>query len=89
MNSAEKIHIGELVKSARGHDKGEYFLVVSADSEFVYICNGKSRKADKLKRKKRKHVIKTDDVCEWVKDYPEKVNNTSVRKAISGLRKNK
>ena len=85
MSTEEKISIGELVQSAKGHDKGEYFLVVSADLEFVYICNGKSRKVNKLKRKKRKHIIKTGKICEWVEKNPEKVNNTSVRKAISGL----
>ncbi len=85
MNSTEKIQIGELVQSAAGHDKDEYFLVITMDKEFVYLCNGKSRKANKLKRKKRKHVIKTGKICEWVKENPERVNNTSVRKSISGL----
>lgn len=86
MSTAENIKVGDLVVSGSGHDKNEYFIVVSTDKEFVYLCNGKSRKADKPKRKKRKHVIKTGMVCEWVKENPERVNNTSVRKAISGLR---
>lgn len=85
MSITEKINIGELVQSVAGHDKGEYFLVTGMDKEFLYLCNGKSRKADKLKRKKRKHVIKTGMVCEWVRENPEKLNNKSVRKAISGL----
>ena len=85
MSVSEKISIGELVQSVAGHDKGEYFLVTAMDKDFLYLCNGKDRKADKLKRKKRKHVIKTGEICEWIKENPEKVNNTSVRKAIRGL----
>lgn len=86
MEGTEKIRIGELVQSAAGHDKSKYFIVTALDDEFVYLCDGKSRKADKPKKKKRKHVKKTGLFCGWAAESPEKINNTSVRKAVSGLK---
>lgn len=79
------IRVGEIVKSVTGHDKGEIFVVVRMDKEYVYICNGKRRKADNPKKKKIKHIIGLGLTVEWIEDFPERVNNTSIRKAIKDL----
>ena len=50
---------GDIVFSIAGRDSGGYFVVVDADDSFAMICDGKSRKTDKPKRKKIKH-LKTD-----------------------------
>lgn len=50
---------GDIVYSIAGRDSGGYFVVVDADDSFAMICDGKSRKTDKPKRKKIKH-LKTD-----------------------------
>ena len=43
---------GSIVYSKAGRDKGNYFVVMSVDGEYVNICDGKGRKIDKPKRKK-------------------------------------
>ena len=50
---------GDIAYSIAGRDSGGYFVVVDADDSFAMICDGKSRKTDKPKRKKIKH-LKTD-----------------------------
>ena len=52
------INISDVVVSTAGHDAGEWFYVISADSQFLFLANGKDRTLDKPKRKKRKHVQK-------------------------------
>ena len=45
-----------LIVSKAGRDKGQLFYVIDTDEQYVYLADGKSRKLEKLKRKKRKHV---------------------------------
>ena len=54
-----KIHPGEIVYANAGRDKGKYFIVLSLENEFLYLCNGKSRKISNLKKKNEKHVSAT------------------------------
>lgn len=43
--------------SLMGHDKGRLYLVVKViDSEFVLVCDGKTRKTDNPKKKRFKHL---------------------------------
>ena len=82
METQGKIQVGEIVLSKAGHDKGELFLVKEIVGEYALICDGKTRKASKPKKKKIKHLFKTGQVCNWVAEQPCRVNNTSVKKAI-------
>ena len=43
-----------LIVSKAGRDKGQLFYVIDADEQYVYLADGKSRKLEKPKRKKRK-----------------------------------
>ncbi|MFT4107394.1 MAG: KOW domain-containing RNA-binding protein [Lacrimispora sp.] len=47
---------GALVKSAAGHDKGSYFFILKEDGEYIYLVDGKYRRLDCPKKKKKKHV---------------------------------
>ena len=85
MNEKTTIGIGELVESISGHDAGKLFLVIRSEAGYVWLCDGKTRKAMKCKRKNRKHIAGTGLVCDWVGIHPERVNNTSVRRAIKEL----
>lgn len=85
MKEKTTIGIGELVKSLSGHDAGKFFLVVRMEPGYVWLCDGKTRKAMKCKRKNRKHIAGTGLVCRWVETHPERVNNTSVRRVIKEL----
>ena len=45
---------GMLAKSKAGHDAGKVFVIKQADSEYVYLVDGRSRTLDHPKKKKRK-----------------------------------
>ncbi len=81
----EEIRIGELVQSLAGHDKGSIFLVIRREGEFLYLADGKRRKTTSCKKKKEKHLLGLGTVCPWVESQPERVNNTSVRRALKAL----
>ncbi len=48
--------VGDIVISKNGRDKGFYFVIMSIENEYAYISNGSSRKSDKPKKKKLKHL---------------------------------
>ena len=35
------INIGDIVISIMGHDRGEYYLVLDCDKDFVYLADGR------------------------------------------------
>ena len=47
---------GDIVCATAGRDSGAYFVIMAVEDDFAYICDGKSRKTDKPKRKKVKHL---------------------------------
>jgi ribosomal protein L14E/L6E/L27E len=48
--------VGEFAKSKAGHDKGEIFVIINIEEEYVFIVDGKTRKIEKPKKKKLKHI---------------------------------
>ena len=53
------IEIGDIVKSISGHDKNQYFIVVSIDKNgYFAIIDGDTRKRNKPKKKNPKHLLK-------------------------------
>jgi ribosomal protein L14E/L6E/L27E len=48
--------VGYLAYSLAGHDKGEIFLIVKEDIDYVYVADGRLRLVDKLKKKNKKHI---------------------------------
>ena len=51
---------GQVVRSLRGHDKGELLVVTDIAKKKVFLCDGKSRKLEKPKAKNVKHVALTE-----------------------------
>ncbi len=78
--------IGDLVVSLCGHDKGELFIVLSADENFVTICDGKRRKAAKLKKKKHKHIQATGLNTDLINNAETYAVDANVRREIKRLR---
>ena len=54
----DNISVSDVVISAAGRDKGEWFYVIGTDAEYLLLANGKDRSLERPKRKKRKHVNK-------------------------------
>lgn len=54
--------IGQIVYSKSGHDKGDALMVLSVDEDWVWLADGRRRKLEKPKRKKRIHIQPTSYV---------------------------
>ena len=77
---------GLIVRSKAGRDKGDYFIVLRSEEEFVYMANGELRKVDCPKKKKLKHLQMTSHICESVQENIRKgetVTNSELRKALA------
>ena len=46
-----------IVRSNAGRDKGKLFVVLAVEGEYLLLADGKSRKVESPKRKKRRHVL--------------------------------
>ena len=47
----------DIVRSDAGRDQGKLFVVLAVEGEYLLLADGKGRKAESPKRKKRKHVL--------------------------------
>ena len=57
---------GAFVRSVAGHDKGGYFFILREEGEYIYLVDGKYRRLDCPKKKKKKHV----EALLWEKHSP-------------------
>lgn len=48
--------IGMFAISCAGHDKGQMYVIIKEDADFVYLADGKNKRLDNPKKKKRKHI---------------------------------
>ena len=46
----------DIVKSTAGRDQGKLFFVLEVEEDFLLLADGKTRKLERPKRKKRKHA---------------------------------
>lgn len=80
---------GDVVRSAAGHDRGELFLVLRAEGDFVWLADGKRRKLEAPKKKRRKHVVSagvwTHPVAGRLQDGGP-VLDSEIRKALAAFR---
>ena len=75
-----------IVKSTAGRDEGDLFFVLDTQEEFLLLADGKRRRVENPKRKKRKHVSLVGEslsvVAEKIRSS-EKVTNSELRKALA------
>ena len=74
-----EISRGSLVYSRAGRDKGTLYVVLSLENGYVYLSDGDTRRVENPKKKKLKHINKTNTVCRL--DF-DKLENHEVRKAL-------
>ena len=78
-----------LVRSGAGRDKGKLFAVLAEEGVYLLLADGKSRKVNSPKRKKRRHVMffaaEETRVSEKIKSN-EKVTNSELRRTIAAYR---
>ncbi len=76
---------GSIAVSKAGHDKGEIFVILKSDSEYVYLMDGKVRTFEKPKKKNIKHVQYIHYTDKNLADRyakQEKIINEDVKRAI-------
>ncbi len=77
--------IGQIVRSKAGRDKDRWMLVVGIDGDYVLLADGDLRKISLPKRKKIKHITKTQTVITSIqKDIlsNKKIQNAEIRKIL-------
>ena len=82
------IAISNIVRSTAGRDKGDLFFVLATEGDFLLLADGKQRRLENPKRKRRKHVALVGEshslVAEKIRSS-EKITNSELRKAIAAL----
>lgn len=51
-----EINCADIVRSAAGHDKGTWYLVVGVEQDAFLLADGKNKPLMRPKRKNKKHV---------------------------------
>ena len=81
-----EIDKSSLVVSKAGRDQGQLFYVIDADEQYVYLADGKGRRLESPKRKKRRHVRKlplyASRVAEKIRNG-DKVLNSELRRELA------
>ena len=83
-----EVHRSDIVKSLRGRDAGECFIVVDEDLQFLYLVNGKNRRIGEAKKKNRKHVhyiYSLDSELTEKLNTTGKLNGSDIKKALSRI----
>ena len=77
-----------IVRSLSGRDEGKLYFVLSAEEDFLLLADGKHRRLENPKRKRKKHValVETGEnaVAEKIRSN-DKITNSELRKAIAAM----
>ena len=76
----------DIVRSIAGRDQGKLFFVLDTDGEFLVLADGKTRRLEAPKRKKRKHtvLVGSNESCVAKKiRSEEKVTNSELRRTLA------
>ena len=78
-----------IIRSDAGRDQGKLFIVLAVEGEYLLLADGKSRKVEHPKRKKRRHVLfvsaEETRLAEKIK-CGEKITNSELRRALAVFR---
>ncbi len=89
MREAMEITKGNIVRSDAGRDRGKLFYVLRVDGEYLLLADGKGRKVESPKRKKRRHVLfcsaEETRLSGKIKSE-EKITNSELRRALAAYR---
>lgn len=72
--------IGMIVRSAAGHDRGNFLVITAVEGDFAFIADGKERKLEKPKKKRLKHLKLTNTVIDT-----DNLTDKGLRKIISSF----
>ena len=77
-----------IVKSIAGRDAGDLFFVLATEGDFLLLADGKRRRVESPKRKRRKHVVlvvsSETPLTQKIRSS-EKITNSELRRAIAAI----
>ena len=79
----------DIVRSDAGRDRGKLFIVLAVEGEYLLLADGKSRKVESPKRKKRRHVLYVASEETRVSDKiksEEKFTDSELRRTLAKYR---
>lgn len=82
------INTGDIVISIKGHDRGEYYLVLDCDKDFVYLADGRLKLIEKPKKKNKKHVSRLAKSKEFIdmKNNDDNFNDVKLKYLLKNWR---
>lgn len=78
--------VSDIVLSLAGRDKGMHFIVLREEGQWLWLANGKARRAECPKRKKRKHTVQLGRCDDWTCSRIQetgRLSNSEIRKALA------
>lgn len=81
-----RARLSDIVLSLTGRDKGELMLVVAEEGDFLLLANGRARRAENPKRKRRRHVSyqgASDEKTRRKLLNTGRLTNSDIRKALA------
>lgn len=81
---------GQVVISKAGRDKGNYYIVMEVEEDYVLLADGVSKRLDHLKKKKIKHLQPTNDVINEIGQRIRqhlKLTNLEIRQSLEKYQK--
>ena len=81
-----EIRTADIVLSLTGRDRGQLMLVVAEEGDFLLLANGRARRAENPKRKRRKHVSyqgASDEKTRRKLLDTGRLTNSDIRKALA------
>ena len=78
------VSVGQVVFAKAGRDKGNVFIVISLQDEYLYLVDGKRRTLDKPKKKKVKHVQPANYVANVTMDC-RALQDADIRKELKAF----
>ena len=82
----DDLKVGQIIRPLAGRDKGQVMVVYEIlDQNYVTICDGKLRKVSNPKKKKVRHLAKTNQIVTILHEKlknGDKVNNAEIRKCL-------
>lgn len=78
----------DIVKSIAGRDKGKYFFALAVEEDSLLLADGKTRRLESPKRKKRKHAAFAAHsdcrVAEKIRSE-DKITNSELRRTLAAF----
>ena len=85
------LKIGQVVRSKAGRDKGQFMVVIGQiDKNYVVISNGRRRSASHPKKKKIKHLAKTNYIDDKSRNQilaGKMISDEEIRKILKSYEK--